>query len=102
VEKLWTQEPWKISKKDVTITLVFIEQEFPPFFFDIMTNLLMHLVEELEICVPIHTHWMYLMKRYMKALKGYVWNKTRLEGSMVEDYAIEEAFGFAPNTKCRV
>jgi hypothetical protein len=34
-------------KKEVAILLVLLEQEFPSGFFDIMTHLLMHLVEEL-------------------------------------------------------
>jgi hypothetical protein len=37
---------------------------------------------------------MYPIKRYFKTLKGFVWNKARLEGSMVEGYALEEALGF--------
>jgi hypothetical protein len=34
------------------------------------------------------------MEHYMKTLKGYVQNKARPEGSMVEVYAIKEALGF--------
>jgi hypothetical protein len=49
-------------KKDVAMTLVLLEQEFPPLFFDIMMHLLMHLVEKLELCSSIHTHWMYPIK----------------------------------------
>jgi hypothetical protein len=30
----------------------------------------------------------------MKTLKGYVRNKEKLEGSMAEGYALEEALGF--------
>jgi hypothetical protein len=37
---------------------------------------------------------MYPIKRYFKTLKGFVWNKARLEGSMVEGYALEEALRF--------
>jgi hypothetical protein len=43
-------------KKDVALTLVLLKQEFPPSYFDIMTDLLVHLVEELEIYGPMHTH----------------------------------------------
>ncbi len=42
-------------KNDVVVTLVLLEKEFPP-FFNTMTHLLVHLVEELEICGPIHMH----------------------------------------------
>ncbi len=59
-----------------------------------MTHLLVHLVEELEICGLVHMHWMYPMEFYTKTLKGYVRNKARPEGSMAKGYAIEEALGF--------
>ncbi len=39
-------------KNDVAITLVLLEKEFPP-FFDIMIHILVHLVDEFEICGPI-------------------------------------------------
>jgi hypothetical protein len=81
-------------KKKVAMTLVLLEQEFPPLFFDIMTHLLIHLVEELEICDLVHTRWMYPIERYLKTLKGYVCNKARPKGSTVEGYAFEEALGF--------
>jgi hypothetical protein len=81
-------------KNDVAVTLVLLEKEFPLSFFDTMTHFLVHLVEELKICGLVHTCWMYPMECYMKTLKGYVRNKARLEGSMAEGYAIEEALGF--------
>jgi hypothetical protein len=40
-------------KTNVVVTLVLLEKEFPP-FFDTMTHLLVHLVEELEICGLVH------------------------------------------------
>jgi hypothetical protein len=46
-------------KNEVVMTLVLLEQKFFPSFFDIMTHLLVHLVEELELCGLIPTWWMY-------------------------------------------
>jgi hypothetical protein len=80
-------------KNDVGVTLVLLEKEFPP-FFDTMTHLLVYLVEELEICGPIHMCWMYHVECYMKILKECVRNKVRPKGSMVEGYTIEEALRF--------
>ncbi len=80
-------------KKEVAICLVLLEHEFPP-FFDIMTHLLVHLVEELELCGPIHTHWMYLIGQYLNTLKRFVPNKARPEGNVAKGYALEEALGF--------
>jgi len=39
-----------------------------------MMHLVVHLVEEFELCGLVHTQWMYSKERYMKALKGYVKN----------------------------
>jgi hypothetical protein len=50
-------------KKEVAICIVILEQEFPPYFFDIMTRLLVHMVEELELCGPVHVRWMYPIER---------------------------------------
>jgi hypothetical protein len=47
-----------------------------------MTRLLIHLVEELELCGLVHTQWMYLVEQYLKTLKGYVRNRTKPKGSI--------------------
>jgi len=57
-------------EKYIVATLVLLEREFLPSFSDIITDLLVHLVEELELCEQIHTRWMYLVERYLKTLKG--------------------------------
>jgi hypothetical protein len=49
-----------------------LKMEMPPTFFDVMTHLVLHLVEELDLCGPINTHWMYCKKRINKVMKGYV------------------------------
>jgi hypothetical protein len=45
-------------KVDIAESMALLEMEFPPLFFDIMTHLLYHLVEELNLCGPIVTRWM--------------------------------------------
>jgi hypothetical protein len=79
---------------DATEALCMLEKEFPPTFLDIMTHLMVHLVEELFICGPVHTRWMYPMERYMKTLKDFVRTHARPEGSMAEGYAMEETLGY--------
>jgi hypothetical protein len=71
-----------------------LEKEFPPAFFDIMTRLLLHVVEEQDVCEPVHNYWMYPMERIMKVLKGYVRNMSQLEGSMVKGSVLDETMGF--------
>lgn len=81
-------------KKEVAITLTLLEQEFLPSIFDVMTHLLIHLVEKLELCGLIQTQWMYPIERYLKTLNGYVENIAKPKGSMAKRYAIEEVVGF--------
>ncbi len=81
-------------KQDVALTLVLLEWEFPPFFFDVMTHLLVHQVEELELCGLVHTRWMYLIERYLKTLNGFEKKKARPQGNMAKGYALEQALGF--------
>jgi hypothetical protein len=71
---------------DVAISLALLEIHFPPSFFDIMTHLLYHLVDELDMHGPVATKWMYFVERYMKTLKLYVCNIARPEVSMAEGY----------------
>jgi hypothetical protein len=56
-------------EKEMAITLALLEQEFSPSFFEIVTHLLIHLVEELKLCGLVQTHWMYFIERYLKTLK---------------------------------
>jgi len=71
-------------EKEMAITLALLEQEFSPSFFEIMIHLLIHLIEELELCGLVQTKWMYFIERYLKTLKGYVGNRAKLEGSMAK------------------
>jgi len=61
---------------EAAMALCMLEKEFLPSFFDIMSHLVIHLVEEVEICGPVHIRWMYPIKRYLKTLKGYVRTRT--------------------------
>lgn len=81
-------------RDEAAIALCMLEKEFPPSFFDIMSHLVVHLVEEVEICGPVHTRWMYPIERYLKTLKGYVRNRARPEGCMAECHSLVEALGY--------
>ena len=79
---------------DCAETMCMVEKEMPPSFFDIMSHLPPHLVQELFICGPVHTRWMYPYERYFKTLKGYVRNLAKPEGCIAQGYQIEESLGF--------
>ncbi|KAL7588025.1 hypothetical protein Lser_V15G35834 [Lactuca serriola] len=81
-------------EKDVYVTLCELEMHFPPSFFDIMVHLISHIVQEIKACGPVFLRYMYPFERYMGILKGYVRNRNRLEGSIVEGYTFEEVIEF--------
>lgn len=82
-----------VLTEEVALALCLIEREFPPSFFDPMTHLVVHLVEELYLCGPVHSRWMYPLERYMKYLKSYVRNKARPEGCIAMGNAMEVGLG---------
>jgi hypothetical protein len=72
--KVWNPIDIGNLQEDVVITLSLLEKEFPPTFFDVMIHLLLHEVNELDVCGPIYTYWTYLMEQMMKVLKDYVYS----------------------------
>jgi hypothetical protein len=90
-------------QNDVVQCLVSFELAFPPSFFNIMTHLLVHLVEEITILGPVFLHNMFPFERFMGVLKKYVHNRARPEGSISKGYGTEEVIEFCvdfiPNTK---
>ena len=71
-----------------------IELLFPPSFFNIMTHLLVHLVEEIRVLGPVFVHNMFPFERFMGVLKKYVHNHARPEGSISKGYGTEEVIEF--------
>jgi hypothetical protein len=92
--KVYNPAEFESLQVDVAKSMALLEMEFPPSFFDIMTHLPYHLVQELDLCGPVSTRLMYPMERYMKTLKGYVRNMARPEASMAEGYLKDECLGF--------
>jgi hypothetical protein len=74
--------------------MALLEMEFPPSFFDIMTHLPYHLVQELGLCGLVASRWMYRGERCMKTLKNYLRNMARPKAFMVEGYLKDECIGF--------
>jgi hypothetical protein len=61
-------------RENVAITMCLLEMIMPLSFFDIMVHLILHLVDELDMCGLVHTRWMYCVELLNKILKMYVWN----------------------------
>ncbi|XP_073152932.1 uncharacterized protein [Henckelia pumila] len=89
-------DPSKLDElqREIVIILCLHEKYFPPSFFKIMIHLTVHLVRDVKLCGPVWYRYMYPFERYMKILKGYVRNRNRPEGCMVDCYIAEEAVEF--------
>jgi hypothetical protein len=67
-----------------------LEMCFPPSFFDTMEHYMKHLAYQIFVLGPSYMHYMYPYEYHMVIIKGYVCNRSHLEGSMREGYTIEE------------
>ncbi|GKA58469.1 hypothetical protein Tco_0757657, partial [Tanacetum coccineum] len=83
------------ARSKVVNILCNLELIYPLAFFDIMIHLVIHLPLEALEGGPIRPWWMFPFERYMKKLKGYVRNKAKPEGSIVEGYVAEEELTFS-------
>ena len=91
---VWNPMEIDALQADVARSMALLELHFPPSFFYIMTHLVYHLVDELDLCGPVSSRWMYPIERYMKTLKEYVRNMARPEACMAEGYVRDECLGF--------
>src|SRR3954470_23547359 len=93
-QKIINPEDLPRLQNDVVQCLVSFELVFPPSFFNIMTHLVVQLVEEISILGPVFLHNMFPFERFMGLLKKYVRNRARLEGSISKVYGTEEVTEF--------
>ena len=64
-------------------------------FMDLQIYLLIHLVDEVELVGVVSCRWMFFLEMHMKKLKGFVWHREKLEGSMTKGYIVYESFSYA-------
>ena len=81
-------------RSDVVRCLINLELVFPPSFFNIMTHVLVHLVDEIVILGPVFLHNMYHFERFMGVLKKYVRNRARPKGNISMGHQTEDVIGF--------
>jgi hypothetical protein len=65
-----------------------MKKYIPPTFFNAQEHYLIHQVEEIEICGPLHTRSMWMVERHLKSLKALVRQRAHPKGSMVEVYTV--------------
>ena len=81
-------------ENDLVQCLVSFELVFPPSFFNIMTHVLVHLCEEINVLGPVFLHNMFPFERFMEVLKKYVCNRARPEGSISMGHQTEDVIRF--------
>jgi hypothetical protein len=79
-----------ILKEDIAITMCMLKMTMPPPFFGIMVHLILYLVNELDMCEPVHTRWMYCVEHLNKVVKRYVRNMAQPEVLMATRYLMDE------------
>ncbi|XP_015690674.1 uncharacterized protein LOC107303903 [Oryza brachyantha] len=75
---------------EIPIILCKLEKIFPPSFFDVMVHLPIHLIDDAILRGPVQYGWMYPVERRLLALKRFVRNMARPEGSIAEAYVANE------------
>ena len=86
----------RLQEEIITI-LCELEIYFPPSFFDVMVHLLVHVVSEVKDLGPTFLHTMFPFERMNGTVKGYVRNRARPDGSIVQAYLTEECISFCNN-----
>jgi hypothetical protein len=70
---------------------------FPPAFYDISVHFKTHLIKEIKLLGHVFLHQMYAYEKFNGILKSFVRNRAYPDGSMVQEYCIEEAVKWALN-----
>ena len=82
--------PW--WHQEIVEIVCMFEKELPTRFMDLQVHLLIHVVDEVELVMVVSSYWMFFEERYMKKLKGFVRQREKSKGSMVEGYIVYESF----------
>jgi hypothetical protein len=81
----------KYWKREIPRLMCEMQKYLPPSFFNAQEHYLIHQVEEIEMCGPVHTRSMWMLERHLKSLKALVRQRACPEGSMVEGYMVYES-----------
>lgn len=71
-------------QEDEIRTLCQLEMLFSLSFFNIIVNLVAHLVEQVKMLGPMHLHSMCVFKTFLGIVKKYVQNRSRPGDSKVK------------------
>jgi hypothetical protein len=75
--------------KEIRVIMCQLEICFPPLFFDTMEHYIIHLADQIFMLGPLYMHYLYPYECHIIVMKGYVRNRARPKGSMIEGYTTE-------------
>ena len=65
-----------------------MQKHIPLTFFNAHEHYLIHQVEEIELCGPVHSRSMWVVERNLKFMKGLLRQREHAEHSMMEAYTV--------------
>ena len=68
-----------------------MQKYLPPVFFNAQEHYLIHQVEDMELCGPLHTRSMWMVERNLNALKAFVRQRAHPEGSIMHVYMVYQS-----------
>jgi hypothetical protein len=71
-------------------TMSMLKMCFPPSFFDMQEQLMVHLMDQILTLGPLYLHSMFSYERFFAVLKTCVRNRAHPEGSIMEGYTTEK------------
>jgi hypothetical protein len=81
----------KYWEREIPRLMCEMQRYLPPAFFNAQEHYLIHQVEEIEMCGPVHRRSMWMVERHLKSLKALVRQRACPKGSMVEGYMVYES-----------
>ena len=82
------KEVIKYWRREIPRLMFEMQKHLPSTFFNAQEHYLIHQVEEIELCGPVHTRSMWMVERNLKFIKGLVRQRAHAEGSMMEGYMV--------------
>jgi hypothetical protein len=81
-------------EKEISVLICKLEEIFPPWWFNPMQHLLVHIPYDAKVGGPVQYRWMYHIERALKYLRAMVGNKARVEDSIAESFLLKEIIYF--------
>jgi hypothetical protein len=78
--------------REIVNIVCMFENEQLTSFMDLQVHILIHLPNEVELAGVLSCHWIFFLEMYIKKLKGFVWQREKLEGFIAKGDIVYESF----------